>query len=136
MLLAIEHGFPIWQAGGTLNRRVALTQLGRHDEGLKQFQEGVEAWRATGSNNAFPMYLGWFAEVSGRTGRTADAQSFLSEALTLVQTADKRRYEAELHRLKGEMLQIADGGSQIAAYTPETRFQKALDIARRQQAKW
>ena len=34
-----------------------------------------------------------------------------------------------------KLLQIADGGSQIAERTPETCFQKAIDIARRQQAK-
>src|SRR5207245_4025813 len=43
-----------------------------------------------------------------------------------------RFYEAELYRLKGELLlQHATGGSDEA----ETCFQQALDVARRQEAK-
>ncbi len=44
-------------------------------------------------------------------------------------------YEAELYRLKGEMLQNAECGGRHAALTPEACFQQAIDIARRQQAK-
>ena len=47
----------------------------------------------------------------------------------------ERWWEAELHRLKGELLLNADCGLQMAELTPEDCYQKALDIARRQQAK-
>ncbi|MCZ6875934.1 MAG: hypothetical protein O7G88_20790, partial [bacterium] len=133
--LGTEHSFPAWQAMGTLNRGVALTELGRHKEGLKQLQEGIAGWRATGATLGLPMYLGWLADVSARTRHTADAQAALTEALTLAHTAGERSYEAELYRLKGKLLQIADGGSQMAECTPEACFHQALSIARQQQAK-
>ena len=59
----------------------------------------------------------------------------LTEALTLVDKAGQRYYEAELHRLRGELLLNAECGVQSAALTLEECFQKALDVARRQQAK-
>jgi predicted ATPase len=56
----------------------------------------------------------------------------LTEALSLVDKNDERWYEAELHRLKGELLLQRSSDNHTEA---ETCFQKALDIARRQQAK-
>ena len=56
----------------------------------------------------------------------------MSEALTLVEKTGERYYEAELYRLKGELLlqQAAPEASHA-----EACFQQALDIARCQQAK-
>jgi predicted ATPase len=56
----------------------------------------------------------------------------LAEALTMVNSTGERNYEAELYRLKGELLlqQAAEGGNEA-----ETCFRQALDIARQQQAK-
>jgi adenylate cyclase len=135
--LATEHGFLAWQAMGTLNRGVALSELGQHEEGLKQLQDGIAATRATGSgsNNGLTMYLGWLADASARIRRPADAQSFLSEALTLAQTTGERCNEAELYRLKGELILNAACGMRHAELTPEECFRKALDIARQQGAK-
>ena len=56
----------------------------------------------------------------------------LVEALAVAHDTGERRWEAELHRLKGELLlQQAISGEQEA----EACFLQALDIARRQQAK-
>ena len=56
----------------------------------------------------------------------------LSEALTLVETTGERYYEAELHRLKGELL-LQHAAPEVSH--AETCFQQSLDIARCQQAK-
>jgi predicted ATPase len=56
----------------------------------------------------------------------------LAEALTLVDTTEERWWEAELHRLEGELLLAL---STDHAAQAETCFHQALDIARRQQAK-
>jgi predicted ATPase len=66
----------------------------------------------------------------------------LREALTLVEKTGERYYEAELHRLKGELILHADCGVrdaecrvQSAELTAEECFQQAIDITRRQEAK-
>jgi predicted ATPase len=58
----------------------------------------------------------------------------LAEALVLVDHTGARYYEAEIHRLKGELLLSAECGVRRAALA-EDSFQKALTIARHQQAK-
>ena len=56
----------------------------------------------------------------------------LAEALTLADTTGERWYEAELYRLKGELLLQQYSDNQAEA---ETCFHQAIDIARNQQAK-
>jgi predicted ATPase len=56
----------------------------------------------------------------------------LAEALAMVDTTGERHTEAELHRLKGELLLVQPTDHTTEA---EVCFQQALDIARRQQAK-
>jgi predicted ATPase len=64
----------------------------------------------------------------------------LDEALMLVHRTGERCYEAELYRLKGELL--LQGGQRPKAHgteqkvaEAEQRFRQALAVARRQQAK-
>ena len=68
-------------------------------------------------------------------GQTEEGWRVLAEAFVLVERTGERFWEAELHRLKGELLLNADCGLRIAELTPEACFQTALDIARGQQAK-
>ena len=56
----------------------------------------------------------------------------LAEALTLVDTTGERWYEAEIYRLKGELLLQQNADNQADA---ETCFQHAISIAQSQQAK-
>jgi len=72
------------------------------------------------------------AEAYGSTGQVEAGKCVLAEALTLVDTTEERWWEAELHRLKGELLlaQSTDNAAEA-----EACFHRALDIARHQQAK-
>jgi predicted ATPase len=70
-----------------------------------------------------------------------EALQALAEAFAVVEYTGKRRWEAELHRLRGEFLLARQGTRQPVAGTwphgeeAEACFQRALTIARRQQAK-
>ena len=75
------------------------------------------------------------AEAHGDTGQPETGLDVVAKALTRVDTTGERFVEAELHRLRGELLLIADCGLRIAEWTPEACFHKALDIARHQEAK-
>ena len=63
-----------------------------------------------------------------------------AKALTAVHNTGERYYEAELHRLKGELLLAAGAGvGPVREPPPQTEaescFRQALDVARRQEAK-
>ena len=62
----------------------------------------------------------------------------MAEALALVEEHGQRWWEAELHRLHGELCMQAVGQGRshtVASHKAEACFHHALDVARRQQAK-
>ena len=71
-------------------------------------------------------------EAYTQAGRFEEAFAALNEALAVVDKNDDRFHEAELHRLKGELLLAATADQGVEA---EVSFQRAIDIARRQHSK-
>jgi predicted ATPase len=71
------------------------------------------------------------AEAYGRGRRYDEGLAMLEEALALVDQSEERYGEAEIHRLKGELLLRRASPPEEA----EACFRQALDVARRQQAK-
>ena len=94
-----------------------------------------------------PYWLTLLADVYGQVGQAEHGLSVLAEALAIVHTTGQHIYEAELHRLRGELLlqsgvqELAagdlppDAGLQTLYAEAEACFQHALDVSRRQQAK-
>jgi predicted ATPase/class 3 adenylate cyclase len=117
---------------GPLMRGWALAMQGQGAEGLTQLRQGLDAYRATGTEFQRPHFLSLLAEVHRSLGQPEAGLTALSEALTLVEKTGERYYEAELHRLKGELL-LQHAAPEVSH--AEACFQQALDIARRQQAK-
>jgi predicted ATPase len=72
------------------------------------------------------------AEVSAHLGHPEDGLQALVEAHTLMEQQEERYWEAEVCRLRGVLLLRQPGASQAEA---ETWLQRALDVARRQEAK-
>jgi predicted ATPase len=72
------------------------------------------------------------AEACGRGGEIAEGLSILTEELARVSKSGERFYEAELHRIRGELLLPQAGPSEEQA---ETCFQQALEVTRSQSAR-
>lgn len=95
-------------------------------------QQGLTAWQATGAKVLRPYGLALLAEAHARMGRHETGLTLLTEALAVTNHTEERRWETELHRLKGELL-LAQGTEN--ATEAESCFHQALDVARRQEAK-
>jgi predicted ATPase len=130
--LATAQGFPQWVAQGTSLRGWALAMQGQGEEGMAQVRQGIAAWRATGAALTVPYVCTVLAEVCDHLGHTEDGLQALTEAHTLVEQHEERWWEAEVSRLRGVLLLRQPGTSQVEA---ETWLQRALDVARRQEAK-
>ncbi len=130
--LSTEQGFPLWAATGTILCGWALAMQGQGEEGMAQVRQGIAAYRATGAALLVPYYCTLLADVSAHLGHTEDGLQALAEAHTLVEQQEERWWEAEIHRLRGVLLLRQPGTSQAEA---ETWFQRALDVARHQEAK-
>jgi predicted ATPase len=66
--------------------------------------QGLAALRATGTELRRPYYLALLAEAYGKVGQTEEGFSVLAEALATVNRTGERFYEAEVYRLKGELV--------------------------------
>src|SRR5262249_3859732 len=76
--------------------------------------------------------LGLLAEALSRARRADEGLGVVAEALAEVTRTGERFYEAELYRLKGELLLMRDLPDGSAA---ETCFHQAIAVARLQSAK-
>src|SRR5262249_49146481 len=104
--------------------------------GVAQIGKGLAGLRATGAEVFTPYYLALLAEAYGRDGQAGEGLTVVGEALAIVDKNEERWWEAELYRLKGELaLQSKVQGSQSTVEETEECFWKAIEIARRQQAK-
>src|SRR5205807_9115740 len=99
---------------------------------LAQVRQGLAAWRAPGAEVVVPFLCTMLAEVYDHLGLTEDSLQALAEAHTLVEQHEERWWEAEIHRLRGVVLLRQTMPQQEEA---ETWLQRALDVARRQEAK-
>jgi len=130
--LAIDQGFPFWTAFSTMLRGWALAQQRQMQEGIKQLQLGLKAYRATGAEVRRQHFLALLAEAHGTLGEPEAGLMVLGEALTFTDTTGTRWYEPELYRLKGALLLQQSADNQTEA---EHCFHQALEITRNQQAK-
>jgi class 3 adenylate cyclase/predicted ATPase len=158
--LSTEQGFSLWATTATMLQGWTLAMQGQGEEGIAQLRQGLAIWQAMGAEMARPHWLALLAEVYGRTEQSEKGLPLLDEALAVVNNTGEREYEAELYRLKGQLTlqsktslgQVSDKSqaSQDMSEVPNTQhlapstqveaeaeacFLKAIEIARRQQAK-
>ncbi len=129
--LSTEHEFPMWRAAGVIMRGWALSKHGQFTEGIEEICDGLDAWRSTGAAIFLPFYLGILAQAYARAGQTAEGLRTLDEALDTVAQNDERLYEAEIYRLKGELLLMNDSRESDT----EVCFRQAIQVANHQESK-
>jgi predicted ATPase len=135
--LSAEEGLVFYQAIGTIQRGWLQTEAGQVEEGIALMIEGMAVWQARGTM-AYRVYcLSLLAEAYGKAGKIEEGLSVLSEALDAVEKTGERFWQAELYRLKGELLLMQGDETEAEAsfHQAESCFQHAIEVARRQQAK-
>jgi predicted ATPase len=130
--LATEQGFPPWASMGTILRGWALAMQGQGEVGLAQVRQGIAARRTIGAVLNIPYFCTVLADVAAHLSHPEDGLQALAEAHTLVEQQEERYWEAEISRLRGVLLLRQPGTPQAEA---ETWLRRALDVARRQEAK-
>jgi predicted ATPase len=136
LTIAAEHEHSFWQAGATVMRGWAVAECGDGVKGTALMRQGLESWQSTGSLTYRTYYLALLAEALGRNGQVDEGLSLLNEALGLVEETSERLFEAELHRLRGELLLLrSKEASDAVRREAEACFRTAHTIATKQQAK-
>jgi class 3 adenylate cyclase/predicted ATPase len=132
LALATEQGFQLWHALGTLHRGAGILLEGRPAEAVPLLVKGFSAFQATGAAVRVPCYLGMLGDAYTQLTRFEDAHKALNEGLAAAEKTDNRCHEAELHRLKGELV-LAESPDQAAA--AQDCFRRAIAIARHQKSR-
>ena len=147
MTLCRDHGFAYYLAWGNILQGSELAASGQGTAGMVQMRSGLAAIRATGAELRQPYYLGLLAQACGQTGQAESGLTFVGEGLAGARRNGECWHEAELNRLRGELLLLASSQDPEATSLPQGRriqmrdteveqcFHQALAIARRQQAK-
>jgi class 3 adenylate cyclase/predicted ATPase len=127
--LSGEHGFPLWMAGCRLMRGWTQVELDDAEHGLAEIRDSTSALEATGALTwvQFARYL--MAQALAKTGQLDDAAQLVDRSLTTLSGTSGRWYEAELHRLRGDLLCLK---SHAAA---EASYEEAIKVAERQGAR-
>ncbi|MDH4207581.1 MAG: hypothetical protein OEV76_01760, partial [Anaerolineae bacterium] len=121
---------PSWLCTAECFAGEALAMLGQVTNGIAQIRQGIAATEVMGILCYWSGTLRALARAQADAGRPEEGLATLDEALTFVEQRDERHWEPELYRLRGELLLIEGDHAEA-----EASLQKAIDTARRQQAK-
>ncbi len=129
--LTNEHGLAQFSSWGDVLQGWARAALGQTSDGIEQMRRGLAASLATGTEVLRPHYLALLAEAYDKAGQPEQALTALDEMQRFIEKNNERCLEAELYRLRGELL------SKRAAPLDEIEqcFQQARAIACQQNAK-
>jgi predicted ATPase len=121
-----------WGAWAVMQRGCILALTGKASDAVQTITSGVTAWRSTGSTAMMPSYLSYLARAHAELGQFDDAMRCIGEAITTVETTKERWFEAEANRIAGEIALLLPEPDVAKA---EACFERALAVARKQQAK-
>jgi predicted ATPase len=105
---------------------------GKAADAVEMITSGLTAQRSTETTTFIPGYLSSLAKAYGDLGRFDEAGRSIDEAMTAVRTTKESWREADIYHIAGE---IALKSSEPDAAKAETYFQRAIAVARQQQAK-
>jgi predicted ATPase len=126
-----ENGFDFWSAWSKIYLGWALAMQEQRDEGIRKMIDGIHFCKSSGI-----IYLHHFrillSEVYRFAGKIEEGLCTLTEADKNMEKTGLRLYEAELYRTRGELLLMRPSPDERSV---EKEFSKALNIARRKEAK-
>ena len=88
---------------GMLLRGNLYALTGNASDAVQMITTGITAFRSTGATCVMPLYLSYLAMAYADLGQFDDAWRCISEAMTAVETTKERWFEAEVHRIAGEI---------------------------------
>jgi ATP/maltotriose-dependent transcriptional regulator MalT len=128
--LCREHGLPQEAEWSRSFQGSALITLGRIDEGLALLRDSVAVQERLETYLARPMFLAVLADGLLKAGRVDEGLAAVSEGFTFAARTGEGGYVAELHRVRGQLLQLR--GDLAGA---EASLREALAYAARQTAR-
>jgi class 3 adenylate cyclase/predicted ATPase len=130
--LANDKGAVFWKVGGILVQGCLFATTGKPSDAVRAITSGLSSWHATGTTVWIPTFLSFLARAYAELGQFGNASRCIREAIVTVQTTNESWYEVDIHRIAGE---IAVKSPEVSTADAEAHFERALAVARQQQAK-
>jgi predicted ATPase len=115
-----------------MNKGWVLALTGEPFSAIEMITSGITSFRSNNQRFWLPLFLCCLASAYAEIGRYEEAWRFIGEAITTLQTTGERWCEADIHRIAGE---IALKSPEPDVTKAEAQFERALAVARQQQAK-
>ena len=132
LALSDDKDASFWRSLAIVIWGCLLTLRGDNSHGIQTITQGIATLRSTGATAFLPLYLPFLATAHKRLNQFDEAWRVIDEAMTMVKTSKESWCEAEVHRIAGEVALVA---SDRNAEKTEEHFERALAVARRQEAK-
>jgi len=132
MGLAEKLGFPVYLGAGRFLRAFARVESGEGEVGIAEMQQALVELAGVGSRLGAQLFVSMRADALRKVGRHDDALGALALGVARAEKQRQHYYDAELHRLRAEILLDMDGDVVEEA---EALLAQSLEIARRQEAK-
>ena len=127
--IAEKHEFQIWKAVVTCLHGAALSGIGQVEDGMKEFNFGLEMYSELKTPPIFwPLLLLLKAGIFIQANKHREVLDVIEEAFSIIGQAIGNPMLSELYRLKGDVLLIVSPEEQSQA---EILFNQALELARK-----
>ena len=130
--LAGEKSAVLWKALATAQRGCVLALTGKASDAIQTIGAAIAEYRSTGTTVFTTAFLSYLALAYADFGKFDDAGRYIGEAMAAAEITKERWYEAEINRIAGD---IALRSPETDAAKAEAHFERALAVARQQQAK-
>ena len=130
--IAEEKSEVFWKAWGRILQGSVLDLTGKPSEAVHQITSGIAAYKSTGATVWLRQALTYLAKAYADLCQFDDAWRSIGEAVDTTETTKETWFEAEVNRIAGEIALMAPQNDSAKA---EAHFERALSVARQQQAK-
>jgi DNA-binding SARP family transcriptional activator/predicted ATPase len=131
LALAIKFQAPYYRAWATILVSYALALEQPNEEHIVRLRDSISEFKASGARLRLPYYLSLLAQICEKAGRAEEGLVAIDDALSEAREHNERWWDAEVHRLRGELLLMRGAD----ASDVEAALLRAIEIARTQQAR-
>jgi len=131
MAHSLEHSLADYEQRAGFIQGALLAESGDPQRGIRHMHSAIAAIERTNNMNRRTLYLGHSAAAQASLGQHEIGLELLDEAIHTADKTNERFFEAELYRLRGQILSTLGRRGEA-----EAGLRQALTIAQQQQARW
>ena len=131
-MVADQKGAVLWKASSLIYQGCVTAASTKPADAIALMTAGIASYRSTGATALLTVFLSYLGRAYADLGQFVEAWRCLDEALSIIETAEEKIWEAEVNRISGEITMLS---RPMEATKAEQYLTDALAVARRQHAK-